>query len=77
MQALADAVVEKYGEIDLVFANAGVGTGEGRNDVEYTRNDWDWGFSVNMYGVINTIKAFMPVLVKAEKRSALHHYRFR
>ncbi|MGI9273798.1 MAG: SDR family NAD(P)-dependent oxidoreductase [Endozoicomonas sp.] len=69
MQALADAAVEKYGEIDLVFANAGVGTGEGGMMWEYTKNDWDWGFSVNMYGVINTIKAFMPILVKQKKEA--------
>ncbi len=63
MNALADAVLEKFGQIDLVFANAGVGTGEAGNMWEYERNDWEWGFRVNTWGLIHSINAFMPKLV--------------
>ncbi|MBD2858771.1 SDR family NAD(P)-dependent oxidoreductase [Spongiibacter sp. KMU-158] len=63
MNALADAVMAKFGQIDLVFANAGVGTGEAGNMWEYEKNDWEWGLRVNTWGLIHTINAFMPKLV--------------
>lgn len=64
MQNLVDVSLEKYGEINLVFANAGVGTGEGGPMWEYNLNDWEWGFKVNTWGLIHSINAFLPVLVK-------------
>ena len=64
MKALADASWEKYGAVHIVFANAGVGTGEGGNMWEYNLNDWEWGFRVNTWGVIHSINAFMPKLVE-------------
>jgi NAD(P)-dependent dehydrogenase (short-subunit alcohol dehydrogenase family) len=64
MNALAKAAQEKYGELHVVFANAGVGTGEAGNMWEYQENDWKWGFNVNMWGLIHSINAFMPILVE-------------
>ena len=69
MQNLVDTAVQQYGEIHLVFANAGVGTGEGGPMWEYSLNDWEWGFKVNTWGLIHSIKAFMPVLVKQNKEA--------
>ena len=63
MQALADRAFGEFGGVQLVFANAGIGAGEGGNMWEYDLNDWEWGFRVNTWGVINTINAFMPRLV--------------
>ena len=64
MKALAGASWDKYGAVHIVFANAGVGTGEGGNMWEYDLNDWEWGFRVNTWGVIHSINAFMPKLVE-------------
>ena len=69
LDALAEATLEKYGEMHLVFANAGVGTGEAGNMWGYSMNDWEWGFRVNTWGLINTINAFMPKLM-AQKQEA-------
>lgn len=69
MKALADATLEQYGAIHMVFANAGVGTGEGGMMWEYDMNDWEWGFRVNTWGVINTINAFMPKLVEQNEEA--------
>ncbi|MGI9276082.1 MAG: SDR family NAD(P)-dependent oxidoreductase [Endozoicomonas sp.] len=69
MNALAKAAVDKYGAIHLVFANAGVGTGEAGMMWEYQENDWEWGFRVNTWGLIRTINAFMPVLVKQNEEA--------
>lgn len=69
MKALVAAVVDRFEHIDLVFANAGVGTGEAGNMWDYNLNDWEWGFRVNTWGLIHTINAFLPQLV-AQQREA-------
>jgi NAD(P)-dependent dehydrogenase (short-subunit alcohol dehydrogenase family) len=61
--ALADAATEKLGGLDLVFANAGIGAGEAGSMWDYSEKDWQWCFNVNVWGVINSIRAFMPRLV--------------
>lgn len=67
-QAQADAV-EAFGDYHLVFANAGIGAGEFGMLWDYDDNDWNWGFNVNVWGVINTIRAFMPLLVERNVES--------
>jgi len=63
LNALADAATEKLGGLDLVFANAGIGAGETGAMWDYSEKDWQWCFNVNVWGVINSIRAFMPRLV--------------
>jgi NAD(P)-dependent dehydrogenase (short-subunit alcohol dehydrogenase family) len=63
LNALADKAENSFGAIDLVFANAGIGAGESGAMWEYSEKDWQWCFNVNMWGVINSINAFMPRLV--------------
>jgi len=60
---LADKAQATFGSIDLVFANAGIGAGESGAMWDYSEKDWQWCFNVNMWGVINSIRAFMPRLV--------------
>jgi NAD(P)-dependent dehydrogenase (short-subunit alcohol dehydrogenase family) len=63
LNALADKAEQAFGSIDLVFANAGIGAGESGAMWDYSEKDWQWCFNVNMWGVINTISAFMPRLI--------------
>jgi NAD(P)-dependent dehydrogenase (short-subunit alcohol dehydrogenase family) len=63
LNALADSSEAAFGRIDLVFANAGIGAGESGAMWDYSEKDWQWCFNVNMWGVINSIRAFMPRLV--------------
>ena len=63
LNGLADAATEKLGGIDLVFANAGIGAGEAGAMWDYSEKDWEWCLKVNVWGVINSIRAFMPRLV--------------
>lgn len=63
LNALADSASENLGGIDLVFANAGIGAGEGGAMWDYSEKDWEWCLNVNVWGVINSIRAFMPRLV--------------
>lgn len=67
-QAQADAVAA-FGDYHLVFANAGIGAGEFGMLWDYDDNDWNWGFNVNVWGVINTIRAFMPLLAERNVES--------
>lgn len=63
LNALADAASDRLGGIDLVFANAGIGAGESGAMWDYSEKDWQWCFNVNVWGVINSIRVFMPRLV--------------
>ena len=36
---------------------------------DYDDNDWNWAFNVNVWGVINTIRAFMPHLTQKNVES--------
>lgn len=69
LEALADAAQEAFGGIQLVFANAGIGAGESGALWEYSDKDWQWCLNVNLWGVINSIKAFMPRLVASGEPS--------
>ncbi len=60
---LADKAEAAFGSIDLVFANAGIGAGETGAMWDYSEKDWQWCLNVNVWGVINSIRAFMPRLV--------------
>ena len=63
LNELADKAQEQFGGIHLVFANAGIGAGESGAMWDYSDKDWQWCLNVNMWGVINSIKAFMPRLM--------------
>ncbi len=63
LQVLGDRAEAELGGLDLVFANAGIGAGEAGAMWEYSEKDWQWCLEVNVWGVINTIRALMPRLV--------------
>ena len=63
VKALAIKAFDELGGAQLVFANAGIGAGEGGAMWEYAEQDWQWAFNVNVWGVINSINAFMPRLM--------------
>lgn len=63
MAALAEAASARLGPVQVVCLNAGVFAG-GRA-WEVTDDDWDWVLGVNLRGVANGIRAFVPALVEA------------
>lgn len=69
MKAVAEKTLEEFGDFHLVFANAGIGAGEFGMLWDYDDNDWNWAFNVNVWGVINTIRAFMPHLTQQNVES--------
>ena len=60
---------DELGGAQLVFANAGIGAGEGGAMWEYAEQDWQWAFNVNVWGVINSINAFMPRLMAQQQEA--------
>ncbi len=60
VDALARRAVEHFGAVHVLCNNAGVGTLEDVPVWELPLNDWRWTFSVNVWGVVHGIKAFVP-----------------
>lgn len=66
MEALAQAVQQRFGAPHLVFNNAGVGSGGlvWENSVK----DWEWVLGVNLWGVIHGVRLFTPMMLEAAGR---------
>jgi NAD(P)-dependent dehydrogenase (short-subunit alcohol dehydrogenase family) len=60
--ALADAAMQAFGCVNLVFNNAGVGSGG--LVWENTLKDWEWVLGVNLWGVIHGVRTFTPLMLK-------------
>lgn len=69
VNALAEKAFSHFGGVHLVFANAGIGAGEGGNMWEYNANDWQWAFNVNVWGVLHCVNAFMPRLIEQNEEA--------
>jgi NAD(P)-dependent dehydrogenase (short-subunit alcohol dehydrogenase family) len=66
VQALADATMEKFGAVHLVFNNAGVGSGGliWENSIA----DWEWVLGVNLWGVVHGVRTFTPLMLECAKK---------
>jgi NAD(P)-dependent dehydrogenase (short-subunit alcohol dehydrogenase family) len=62
VEALRDRALERFGAVHLVHNNAGVGVGGLLWTVPAA--DWKWILGVNLWGVINGIRTFVPLLVE-------------
>ncbi len=63
IEALASAVKEKYGKIDVLVNNAGVAPKE-RNDIlEISPEDFDYVTDINMKGTFFVTQKFVPLLI--------------
>ena len=63
MQAMSEAVFERFGAPNFVFNNAGVGSGG--MIWENTVKDWEWVLGVNLWGVIHGVRLFTPMMLEA------------
>ena len=65
MEALAQAVQQRFGAPHFVFNNAGVASGGlvWENSVK----DWEWVLGVNVWGVIHGVRLFTPMMLAAAK----------
>jgi NAD(P)-dependent dehydrogenase (short-subunit alcohol dehydrogenase family) len=64
VQALADAAWDRFGSVDLLCNNAGIVPGGRHRPVwDYAPEDWRWAFGVNVDGVTNGIRSFVPRMI--------------
>jgi NAD(P)-dependent dehydrogenase (short-subunit alcohol dehydrogenase family) len=61
VEFLARRARSAFGEADLLFNNAGVGSGG--LIWENSEQDWQWVLGVNLWGVIHGIRAFVPSML--------------
>jgi NAD(P)-dependent dehydrogenase (short-subunit alcohol dehydrogenase family) len=62
--ALADAVYDAHGHVDLLFNNAGVTSGGGGKPWQQEPNDWRWCFGVNVFGMAICTSTFVPRMIE-------------
>ena len=62
VERLRDAAIADHGRVDLVCNNAGIGLA--RPLVDCTEADWRLLLDVNLTGVINGVRAFLPTFVE-------------
>ena len=67
MELLAQHVKEEFGAPHFVFNNAGVGAGG--LIWENTVKDWEWVLGVNLWGVINGVRGFTPMMLDEARRN--------
>jgi NAD(P)-dependent dehydrogenase (short-subunit alcohol dehydrogenase family) len=60
VEACAEYVYDTYGACHLLFNNAGVGGGGVAKPWNWTPNDWQWCFGVNVFGVGHCVSSFVP-----------------
>ncbi len=64
VEALASAAIERFGRIDVVFANAGFGASRGF--LEESPEHWRSMVLTNVLGVAHTIRATLPHLLERD-----------
>ena len=63
--ALAEFVFANHDNVHLLFNNAGVGIKEAKRRLwTLPEKDWQWAFAVNVMGVVNGIRAFVPTMLE-------------
>ncbi len=65
IQAAADATMTRFGKVNFLVNNAGVGGGGGYS--EWTDASWDWTIGVNLMSVIWGVEIFGPLIEQAAK----------
>ena len=71
VEQLAQATLERFGGLHLLVNNAGVGAGGSL--LESTPNDWEWVLGVNFWGVVASVKAFLPILLKQKQNAHIRN----
>lgn len=61
VEALAQATMERFGRVDLLVNNAGVGAGG--TIWESSVEDWAWVLGINLWGVIHGLRSFVPLML--------------
>lgn len=63
IEMLAQKTLAAYGEIHLLFNNAGISS-SGSNLYESSLGDWKWFIDVNLMSVVYGVKNFVPIMLE-------------
>ena len=69
VDALAAAAFDEFGSVDLLCNNAGVNLTVARPVWEFSPGDFEWVIGVNLWGVINGLRAFLPRMMEQSTES--------
>lgn len=62
VQKMVQQVISKYGKIDILFNNVGIGLGE--SGLKITEHDWDTVMNTNLKSILITCKHVVPEMIK-------------
>ena len=62
-QRTADEIEKKFGPLNILINNAGVGLQQSAS--AGTLNDWEWGMGVNFWGPVYGVNTFVPRMLKS------------
>ena len=68
VEALAKAVLERYGKVHILCNNAGIAAG-GQSTWTSTLDDWNWIVGVNLMGVVHGIRTFLPIMIAQDEEA--------
>jgi len=68
--AYADEVVQTFGQVNMVFNNAGVTLLDKIDSMSY--EDFEWLMDINFWGVVYGTKAFLPNLLEADEAHVIN-----
>jgi len=71
VKEVIDAVYEKYGKIDILVNNAGIG-GPNKPTHEYTKEEWNRVFEVNVTGAFLCTKYTVPYMIKQKSGNIVY-----
>jgi NAD(P)-dependent dehydrogenase (short-subunit alcohol dehydrogenase family) len=69
MNALCRAVMFRFGDVGVLCNNAGV-TILHQPFLDSAPDDWEFVFSVNVFGIVNGLRAFLPAMIASDSN---HH----
>ncbi len=64
IETLAERTLNAFGEVHLLFNNAGVCNSGNVSISKSTLADWEWMMGVNLWGVIHCLRTFVPIMLR-------------